>query len=202
MLFFGHLGIALGAAWLPGQIVALTNPGSVKLPDETPAEHSDRLSSVISLPFARKVDYRLLFVGSLLPDIIDKPLGLFFLRDAISNGRIFSHTLLFLILGTLAGICLYRKRRATWLLAISLGTFTHLVLDGMWGMPRTLLWPLFGFAFDKPDLTDWLPGIIHELTSDPTVYIPELVGIVILVYFSITLVSRRKVIRFLKLGET
>ena len=46
-------------------------------------------------------------VGALLPDIIDKPVGLFFLREAFGHGRLFSHTLLFPTLVALVGFYLY-----------------------------------------------------------------------------------------------
>ena len=59
---------------------------------------------------ARRVDIRLLAIGSLLPDIIDKPVGQVFFRGTFSDGRIFSHTLLFLALVSLGG---YARRRRT-----------------------------------------------------------------------------------------
>ncbi|MFC1907402.1 metal-dependent hydrolase, partial [Chloroflexota bacterium] len=79
------------------------------------------------------------------------------LRNTLDNGRIISHTLLFLLIITLIGIYLYRVRRRNWLIVISAGTLAHLVFDEMWRTPETLFWPLFGFAFQRlEDLTYWL----------------------------------------------
>jgi len=112
-----------------------------------------RQQSTLAHLFRKPHRYQASALGSLLPDIIDKPVGQFFFRDTFSNGRIFCHTLLFLILITLAGLCLYRSRGKTWLLGFSFGTFMHLIQDQMWLEPRTFLWPLYGFAFEKIDLT-------------------------------------------------
>jgi hypothetical protein len=71
----------------------------------------------------------------------------------------------------------------------------------MWLAPKTLLWPVFGFAFHRTDLTDWLPNILLALLRDPVVYIPELVGAAILAWFSIKLVRKRKIRNFLRNGR-
>lgn len=212
MLVLGHAGITLGIA------VLLYRPfyNSSSLPvggsgekqnlapsAEDPSNQygtvAGKLSRISSL--ARRIDIRVLLVGSLLSDIIDKPLGHLFLQDTISNGRIFSHTLLSLILIMFVGIYQYRKRGGTGLLAISFGTLTHLVLDQMWRTPRTLFWPVYGFTFDRMDLTNWIPNILHALVTDPQVYVPELAGTVILGWFTLALVRQRKAFSVLKYGQ-
>lgn len=175
----------------------LSQSSEVSSNQKSPA--TDRLSWLTSL--ADKIDIRILLIGSLLPDIIDKPVGMLFFRETISNGRIYCHTLLFLILITLAGIYLYRSHHRIYLLVLSFGTFTHLVLDQMWRAHQTLLWPFYGLAFEKVDITEWLPGIFDALLTNPATYLPELVGAVILVWFAIILLLRRKVFRFLKSGQ-
>lgn len=149
----------------------------------------------------KRIDIRLLLIGSLLPDIIDKPLGHLLFRETFSNGRIFCHTLLFLILVTLAGVYLHRNRRKTWLLVLSFGTFTHLIFDQMWLTPRTLLWPLYGVAFDRTELANWLQYVLHTLSTDPAIYVPEIIGAVILILFIWVLVSNRKLHSFIIKGE-
>src|SRR2546425_4000921 len=62
MFLLGHLGIGLGLAWL------LSTRSSVR------------------------IDYRLILVGAILPDVIDKPLA--FLLSL--EGRLWAHTFLFL----------------------------------------------------------------------------------------------------------
>jgi inner membrane protein len=184
MLLFGHVGITLGAATLVNG--AINN------------RHS-KTSWFASL--SRYIDIRFLLVGSLLPDIIDKPVGQYILRDTFSNGRIFSHSLLFLVLISAAGFYLYKRHRQVWMLPLAIGTFTHLVFDEMWNAPATLFWPLLGFTFEKIELTDWLSNIFRELFSNPRVYIPEIVGLAILLWFGLVLVRRKKVGVFIKYGK-
>ncbi len=187
MLMFGHPGITLGMATLVAGAVGKPRPGF------------NVMSWFASL--SRYMDIRVLLVGSLLPDIIDKPVGQYFFRETFSNGRIFSHSLLFLFVLTGIGFYLYKSRRQVWMLTLAAGTFTHLILDQMWIAPRTLFWPLLGFTFDKEDLTDWLFNIFRELVSHPERYIPELIGLLILVLFALALIFRKKVIAFLKSGH-
>ena len=147
-------------------------------------------------------DIRFILVGSLLPDIIDKPLGMVLLRGTLSNGRIFSHTLVFLAAVGASGLFVYRRYSRTWLLALTLGTFAHLVLDSMWRSPRTLLWPAFGLGFDRmdPDLGEWMQGMWRSLVTNPAVYIPEIIGLIVLAWFGWNLVRQGKIWAFIRRG--
>ncbi|MCJ7763948.1 MAG: metal-dependent hydrolase, partial [Dehalococcoidales bacterium] len=203
MLILGHAGITLGAAvLLSGAMTAFRSPiprqenTAVASPDDSLSRLESWLTSL-----ARHVDIRLLLIASLLPDIIDKPLGHIFFREALSNGRTIGHTLFFLILITLAGLFLYRRGKKTWLLVLSFGTLTHLILDQMWKTHETLLWPFFGFAFEKHDITTWIPDIIDNLTVKPGVYIPEIVGGLVLIWFAWEVLRRRKLLSFIKYGR-
>jgi hypothetical protein len=51
-----------------------------------------------------------------------------------------------------------------------------LYLDEMWLSPRTLLWPLYGWTFEKTDVSHWLKDLLIWLRTDPSVYIPEIIG--------------------------
>lgn len=85
---------------------------------------------------------------------------------------------------------------------LSFGTFMHLIQDQMWLEPRTLLWPLYGFAFEKKDLTYWVQNILYALRTKPDVYLPELlVGTAMLIWFVLVLVRRRKVYAFIRNGQ-
>lgn len=212
MLIFGHSGITLGIAVLLNSAV---NKGGAPTVRENKLskrdEHSAEVLTTRDCPsrirplsftsLGTRLDIRLLLIGSLLPDIIDKPLGQFFFRETFNNGRIFSHTLLFLILITLVGYYLYHNYRKTWLLALALGTFAHLIEDRMWLAPKTLLWPLYGFAFEKINLENWIGNILHALLTDPGVYIPETIGMLILAAFMTMLVRRKKVFSFIGSGR-
>jgi inner membrane protein len=188
MLILGHAGITLGA----GALLA----GAVRSRRSKPTWNLSWFTALSSY-----LDIRLLLIGSLLPDIIDKPVGQYFFRETFSNGRIFSHTLLFLILMTAVGFYLYKRRHQVWLLTLAAGTFVHLILDKMWLAPRTLFWPLLGTAFDRIYLADWVSNILRALMTNPEVFVPEAVGLVILLWFGLSLVFRKKVGAFIKCGE-
>ena len=210
MLVFGHAAITLGAAVLLNGALTKSQArrgvnesrGEPRPPPEKPSQNWSS-GGIVSwfTSLGNRIDIRLLLVGSLLPDIIDKPIGVFFFRDTFSNGRIFCHTLLFLILITLGGLYLYRSRNKIWLLVLSFGTFTHLILDRMWLSPRTLLWPLYGFSFEKVDLTYWTQDMFHALLTNPMVWISELVGAAIVICFVWLLVRRGNLYAFLRNGH-
>jgi hypothetical protein len=211
MLLLGHAGITLGAAALLSRTSTRSDPAIVKQYDME--EHLDNSADVLTQRFTstnttsrlvyvvKQIDVRLLLIGSLLPDIIDKPIGLYFLRDTFSSGRIFCHAALFLILITIAGVHLYRRRSKVWLLVISFGTLTHLLLDQMWLIPRTFMWPLYGFRFEPEDVSEWKLKMLHELLADPSVFVPELVGAFILAWFIRMLVHDSKVYTFMSNGR-
>ena len=213
MLILGHAGITLGTAVLFN--TALIKSGLLPVAENKPGEQQhDSLPASpgkVPLPLKRlswftalasRIDIRILLVGSLLPDIIDKPIGQLWLRGVLDNGRIFCHTLLFLIIITLIGLYIFRTRHKNWLLVLSGGVFIHLILDRMWLVPVTLLWPVYGFAFPRlEDFTCWLNFILYGLFNNPAVYIPEIIGAVILVWFTASLVQRRKVRSFITNGQ-
>ena len=206
MLLFAHTGITLGAGMLLSNLTTAHFTRVVTRPQQSPlaSQESDRHEGV-GTPrresLSRHVDLRLLLIGSLLPDIIDKPIGIFFFRETFNNGRIFGYSLLFLATISFIGFYLYKHRRKTWLLVLFFGTFMHLVLDQMWCTPHILLWPVYGFTFEKGDISDWIPRLIHTLQTDPAVYVPELLGLAILVWFIWSLVRRRRVTGFLRFGR-
>jgi len=205
-LLFAHTGITLGAGVLIASLTARYFARRAARPQKCSlaSRDSDRQESNSPIPresLLNHVDLRFLFVGSLLPDIIDKPIGHFFFRETFSNGRIFSHSLFFLVIISLIGYYVYKRYTKTWLLAISFGIFMHLILDQMWFNLHTLLWPILGFVFEKGDITDWLPSLILSLQTDPLVYVPELIGLLILVWFTVSLVHRRRFLDFLRFGR-
>jgi hypothetical protein len=160
--------------------------------------------------------------GSLVSDIIDKPLGWWLFGNSPSSSRIYAHTLLFAMSLTVAAIYLYLRHRKRYLLYVSFGTVTHLILDQMWLNPRTLLWPLYGWSFEKTcsNLGDWLEGlpalpadISHSnvghwfemgltlLTKEPGTYVPEIIGGLVLVALLFNLVRQRRLRSFLRSGH-
>jgi len=142
----------------------------------------------LALASARLLDrasLAFLILGSMLPDIIDKPLGLVVFGSP-SMGRTFAHTLLFLILLAFPALY-YRDMR---LISMAWGVQVHLVLDFMWNSPETLLWPLLG-AFPSAPILDTLSYIEMLLAGlkDPGILLPEIAGLAYLMFFA---VARRK----------
>jgi hypothetical protein len=95
------------------------------------------------------VDPTYLVIESLLPDIIDKPLGRVIFPSVIASGRIIAHTLLFSLTLLLAGLYLYDKIGDNKVLTLASGSIFHLMEDKMWTSLRILFWPLLGWHFRK-----------------------------------------------------
>lgn len=92
----------------------------------------------------RRVVVPVAALGSILPDIIDKPLGHLLLQSTLDSGRIFAHTLLFLGIVIVSGAVAWRYKSTPLVLILALGVASHLVLDTMWDNPVSLLWPALG----------------------------------------------------------
>ena len=209
MLLFGHIGITAGVVKTCDILGSMTKPGNSHQLDS-----SLRFGTVIGEERLRlhylldgikswlgSIDYRIILIGSLLPDIIDKPVWLFvtsLTSDASLSGRDYAHTLLFNLALFIGGLILIRYKKY-WLLIISLSSFMHLILDQMWNSPVVLLWPLVG-ALPKEETAGWLSNIFQGLFSQPEVYIPEIMGLLIVSLFAYRLVKRKNVISFLKNG--
>ena len=128
-----------------------------------------------------RLDLLFLALGSILPDIIDKPLGLLVFGTP-NMGRTFAHTLLFLLI--LGAISL--RLRDIRLASLTWGVLVHLILDSMWSSPVILLWPLLGGFPPAPylDTLSYLQILLSGLEK-PEILIPELLGlgyILVLVY--------------------
>lgn len=114
-----------------------------------------------------------LAVGAMLPDAVDKPLGHGLLDWGA--GRLFGHSLLFvLLLAALAAVAWQRSPR--WgpiVVALALGSATHLVFDLIWRQPAVVLWPFLG-PIPKGDFRpiQW----VAMLFTDPFVRTTEVLG--------------------------
>ena len=191
MLLLGHVGITLGAVEVISIISKRIGKGTSRV--ETSASSTSTGDVKVTKDLSAVSPYWLnilanpknllfLIIGSLLPDIIDKPVGLKLIWDTFGNGRIFCHTLLFLVIVATISFFLYRRYGKTSGIALSLGILTHLILDQMWLTPATLFWPLFGLHFERFTTDNWLGGIFYILLNDPAVYVPEIIGALIITY--------------------
>jgi hypothetical protein len=82
--------------------------------------------------------------GSVLPDLLDKPLGLFFFEDSIGYGRVFGHTLLAVLVLLVLGLIIWKWLKSPIVIGIAVGFISHQVLDLMWRQPKIWLYPLYG----------------------------------------------------------
>ena len=124
MFLFGHLGITLGIAFL--------------------------LFYILKIKLDRRL-YLFILIGAILPDLIDKPIGEVLLANSISNGRLFAHTLLFVVILLLIGTYVYTRNGngEKAIILLGFGSFLHLCEDQMWLSPKTLFYPFFGFGFPQ-----------------------------------------------------
>lgn len=205
MLFFGHIGITMGAAKAYDILLSMAEP------DNSPESGSrSKITAVIGKRLKlysrlsriksrlNPIDYRLVLLGSFLPDIIDKTVFLLAGDRASLSGRDYAHTLVFNLALLISGLVLLRYRKS-WLLIISISSFTHLILDQIWDSPVILLWPLLG-PLVKGERAGWLSGLWYGLLSSPEVYIPEIIGLAILLFLAYRLVKGKNVLSFVRSG--
>ncbi|MFQ5872920.1 MAG: metal-dependent hydrolase [Dehalococcoidia bacterium] len=185
MYVLSHTGITLGIAWAGARFLGW---------------EKGALSHASASGYA-SIDYRLVLVGALLPDLIDKPLGMWALADLLSNGRVFAHTLLFNLVLVVIGVMLLLWKGKTGWLTLGLSSGGHLVLDQMWQSPVTLLWPVYGYVFPRHDLGGYPWKFAESLVTSPQVYLWEVLGAVILLLFTVHLVRQGALWSFLREGK-
>ena len=82
------------------------------------------------------IDYRMVVLGSLAPDVVDAALG----GARLAHTLAASVALLAIVMLATRARRLVRRR----LLALPIGTLCHLVLDGVWTRRALFWWPFFG----------------------------------------------------------
>lgn len=112
-----------------------------------------------------EIDYRLVMAGALLPDVVDVWFG----GARVLHSLTFSAALLVAVMLATRGRRALRRR---WL-AVPIGTFMHLVLDGMWARTEVFWWPFFGWGFDGTPLPSADRGAALVVAQ-------EVVGLVVL----------------------
>ena len=147
------------------------------------------------------LDYRLVILGSLLPDIIDKPIGYIIFQKYYENGWIYGHTLLFSLLLLILGYSIAAKYSV-----LGFSTLLHLIEDGVIVyMPGTFLWPLLGWNFSKNGefTSKWIEHIISSLYTDQYLQITEFAGLTVISYLILRhqLYIKSNLIAFIKAGR-
>lgn len=163
MLIFGHIGVTLGIFFGLG----------------------------IFIPRLRTIDPKYLAIGSLLPDLIDKPIGMIIFASIFANGRIISHTLLFILFLFLVGLYIYKKKKDIKVLTLASGSFFHLMEDHMWTTPNTLFWPLLGLKFPKSQIDSTGVNYLMRLFKNSFTFqisissAPEMLGMGIIIILTL-----------------
>jgi membrane-bound metal-dependent hydrolase YbcI (DUF457 family) len=166
MFLFGHLGITLGITVL--------------------------LFRVLKIKPNRQL-YCVVLVGAILPDLIDKSIGEILLSQSLSNGRLFAHTLLFVVILLLIGVYAYKRNGELKGFILGGAVFIHLCEDRMWLTPETFFYPAFGFAFPQGTIeAHWWEYFLTRffetyslLPEAAYAFYSELIGIAILLLFAV-----------------
>ena len=139
-----HITIACGAIWAGSRLLGNHRNGPA-LPTR-----SRRAASVTNTrsTVLRQIDYRLVALGSLLPDLVDRAQRAGFrVRRSSPDQHFLGHTLLLNVPLLVAGIYFLRRYGDGRLLSLGAAAMTHLLVDPVIRSPETLLWPLFGLEF-------------------------------------------------------
>lgn len=201
MFLLAHAGLALGAAVaVNGLVGGRSHPDTMKA-DAAAAGRAAPWRPVEewATSLARRIDLRAFLAGTVVSDLMDKPLGRIFYGTF--GVRLFGHSLLFLLIVVLAGLVLHLRRGQPALLVLGLGILTHLVLDGMWADPHTLLWPALGTSFPTVFKDNWVQAMMHQLLASPRTYLTELAGAAALAGFAWLLVRRGRLLAFVRHGR-
>ena len=112
------------------------------------------------------IDYRVLFLGAILPDLVDAPFGGAGAAHSVTCSVV---VLIVVMLATIG----HRARRRRWLV-LPIGMFLHLVFDGAWNDAKVFWWPFSGARpGDQP-----LPSLDRGALS----LLFEAIGLAILVW--------------------
>lgn len=202
MFVLGHTGFTLLSTYLIER--ALSRPGArssilSRHKNNQDTQGHDTLNDKSSIDV--KIDYRLVLLGSMLPDFIDKPLALWLLPNIFGITRTIGHSaLLGGVLLLLGGVLILRTKR-TGMFVLALASLGHLVLDRIWSLPEVMWWPCYGWGFPKEDGAGTIKGWLDTLFSSPTTFVPEIVGGLVLMSMVFSLRRRRRWLGFLHHGR-
>lgn len=89
-----------------------------------------------------EIDYRLLAIAAVAPDLIDKPLAWAYFYRRYKSAVLFAHTLLMHV--AVFALAVWRWPQY---LAYAIAFVGHAVLDRIWYFPDTFYWPFRGWRF-------------------------------------------------------
>lgn len=206
MKLFGHVGLTLAAAYAADRAVRsrlVRSPSAQRSGAQAPGGDASMAPEKTAGPTPLHLDFRLVILGSLLPDLIDKPLGLWLAPELVNHGlRSFGHTVIVALAFLAVALLISRSRRRPSMAALAASSAGHLVLDQMWRQPAIALWPGLGWAFPEKaaTLSDLPSSLFRGLLlfyREP----PELAGAAVILLFLVVLWRSRAFLRFLRSGS-
>jgi len=70
----------------------------------------------------------------------------------------------------------------------------------MWLAPSTLLWPAYGWVFEKGDVGEWLVGWLKTMVTNPAAYLPEIAGTLLGAFLLYLLIRHGTLHKFIRTG--
>ena len=133
-------------------------------------------------PNLANLDYRLLGLCALAPDVIDKPLAILVFTQA-QTSQLVAHSLL-------VSVCLLVAALIRWHRAIPyvIAFSAHLLADRMWNHTESFWWPLYGWnvfwQFKPMNTPETMVAVYWDIiTRYPQVWVIELIAIFYLLTF-------------------
>ncbi|NMM65085.1 hypothetical protein HBE96_21100 [Clostridium sp. P21] len=191
MLIFGHVGITTGVIKVCEKVINRKKPKNNRL-----------------------IDYRIVILGSILPDIIDKPIVQVIYGLQNHEGHFIAHSFIFSALLIILGIVMFLKSKNKSILLLGICTFIHQIFDKMMVMPNIMFLSTINldhfivlkrFKFVNNIMvfiTEKFPyfsGVVIYFEK-PCVFISEVMGLIIIVYFVYKLYKNKGYENFLKQG--
>ncbi len=144
MLPLGHIAAACGTAWLVRNAGRSDVPGSGLL--------------------MGRFDYRAVALGAVLPDLVDKPLIWFILRDSGLGGHYVGHSLLFSVLLLAVGLAVVARGDSRPLL-VAFGAITHIAYDSITHVPWSILYPFVELDVPHSDILILLMNVGADMVG-------------------------------------
>ena len=186
MFLLGHIGITIAIICLLTFLIAKYQS---KIPKQT--------------TFSMDIDFRIVIIAAIFPDIIDKIVGMIIFKEEIGSGRIFTHSMLVIGVISIFSIILYRLNFGHFLRTLFYISplWIHLLLDRMWETPKVLFWPTFGISFPRVDVE--FSDFFTILVSNPYILTGEILGslIIFTIIIRYRLYVKERFFNFIKNGK-
>ena len=130
----------------------------------------------------RRIDYRYILIGAILPDVVDAIL----IGSSVvvsESGRGPAHSIAAVIVVALIILLGLRGELRQAVFGIAVGWLLHLVGDAVWAAPKTFLWPAFGSGFEASPSEPYSWALFTDPFANLKVWLGELAGLGALIWF-------------------